>query len=339
MPQMATSEQVLALLSSHASGDDARFASVAMQIAAGEAQKGRRDLAEEIKRLVDESRKEKNESAGGSAVHVATPQGELASLLAISHPETRLGHMVMSPELARRLTRILKEQRELEALRSHALHPRRKVLLMGPPGSGKTMAAAALAGELALPLCVVRLESLLTKYMGETTAKLRMVFDAVERTRAVYLFDEFDSLGYERSVGQDVGEMRRVLNSFLVFLENVRGQSLIVAATNHGEMLDRALFRRFDDVLELGLPDLKQRGEAYARRLAAFSPSAHMIATIAQKSEGLSYGEIVRVSDDAIKEVLLSDRCSVSLDDLLAVLKERLPATRRPARRRGRAVS
>lgn len=333
---MATAEQVLALLSSHASGDDARFASVAMQIAAGEAQKGRQDLAEEIKRLIDESRKEKRENPVGSAVHVATPQGELAALLAISQPETRLGHMVLGPELARRLNRILKEQRELEALRSHALHPRRKVLLMGPPGSGKTMAAAALAGELALPLCVVRLESLLTKYMGETTAKLRLVFDAVERTRAVYLFDEFDSLGYERSVGQDVGEMRRVLNSFLVFLENVRGQSLIVAATNHGAMLDRALFRRFDDVLEFALPDLKQRAEAYARRLAAFAPSPKTIATIARESDGLSYGEIVRVSDDAIKDALLSERRSVSLGELRGVLKERLPAVRRPARRRAR---
>lgn len=332
---MATAEQVLALLSSHASGDDARFSSVAMQIAAGEAQKGRRDLAEEIKRLIDESRKEKRE---GAAVHVATPQGELAALLAVSHPETRLGHMVLEPELFRRLDRILREQRELEALRSHALHPRRKILLMGPPGSGKTMAAAALAGELALPLCVVRLESLLTKYMGETTAKLRLVFDAVERTRAVYLFDEFDSLGYERSAGHDVGEMRRVLNSFLVFLENIRGQSLIVAATNHGAMLDRALFRRFDDVLEFGLPDLKHRAEAYARRLAAFTPSGRLIAAIARESAGLSYGEIVRVCDDAIKDALLSERRSVSLNDLRNVLKERLPATRRPGKRRDRAA-
>lgn len=327
---MATAEQVLALLSSHASGDESRFASVAMQIAAGEAQKGRRDLAEEIKRLIDEARKVKHEAPVGAAVHVATPQGELVALLAISHPETRLSHMVLESELARRLHRVLKEQRQLEALRSHALHPRRKILLMGPPGSGKTMSAAALAGELALPLCVVRLESLLTKYMGETTAKLRLVFDAVERTRAVYLFDEFDSLGYERSVGHDVGEMRRVLNSFLVFLENVRGQSLIVAATNHGAMLDPALFRRFDDVLEFRLPHMRQRTEAFVRRLAAFATPKSMITTIARESAGLSYGEIGRVCDDAIKDVLLSERRAVSLDDLRKVLKERRPAVRRP---------
>lgn len=330
---MPTAEQVLSLLSSHASGDDARFASVAMQIAAGEAQKGRRDLAEEIKRLIDESRRSRLENLSNASVHVATPQGELASLLSISHPDARLASMVLGDEQQRRLTRVLREQKQLDALRNHALHPRRKLLLVGPPGTGKTMAAAALAGELSLPLCVVRLESLVTKFMGETTAKLRLVFDAVERTRAVYLFDEFDSLGYQRSVGHDVGEMRRVLNSFLVFLENLAGQSLIIAATNHGEMLDQALFRRFDDVLEFTLPSDAQRAEAFARRLAIYRPSASLLRSIAKSSAGLSYGEITRVCEDAIKDSVLSERGSVSLDDLRNVLKERLPATRRkPAR-------
>ena len=329
LSSMATSEQVLALLSSHASGDDSRFASVAMQIAAGEAQKGRRDLAEEIRRLIDEARKARFESPLGGPVHVATPQGELAALLAISQPETRLGHMVLNPELRRRLERVLNEQRQLEALRGHALNPRRKLLLMGPPGSGKTMAAAALAGELALPLCVVRLEALVTKFMGETTAKLRLVFDAVERTRAVYLFDEFDSLGYQRSVGHDVGEMRRVLNSFLVFLESVRGQSLIVAATNHGAMLDEALFRRFDDVLEFSLPDRQNRLETYRRALAAFSPPMAALEIIARESAGLSYGEIARICEDTVKDMPLSGRNTITLEALRNVLKERKPAVRR----------
>lgn len=326
---MPTSEQVLALLSSYASNDENRFASVAMQIAAGEAEKGRKNLAEEIKRLVDESRRARSNAAHPNAVHLATPQGELASLFTITQSEARLSDMVLDNILRERLERVLLEQRHLEKLRSHALCARRKLLLTGPPGSGKTMAASILAGELHLPLCVVRLESLVTKYMGETTAKLRMVFDAVEKTRAVYLFDEFDSLGYQRSNGHDVGEMRRVLNSFLIYLENVGGQSLIVSATNHGSMLDDALFRRFDDVLEFSLPSAAKRLEAYKMRLSSIRLPQKTLDTIAKESAGLSFGEIVRVSDDAIKNMLLSGRKTLGINDLRKSLKERQPAIRR----------
>ena len=314
---MPTSEQVLALLSSYASNDENRFASVAMQIAAVEAGKGRKNLADEIKRLVDESRRTRESPATRGSIHLATPQGELASLFTITQSDARLSDMVLEKDLRARLDRVLLEQRHLEKLRNNSLHPRRKLLLMGPPGSGKTMAATVLAGELHLPLCVVRLESLVTKFMGETTAKLRMVFDAVEKTRAVYLFDEFDSLGYQRSSGQDVGEMRRVLNAFLVFLESVRGQSIIISATNHGSMLDDALFRRFDDVLE------------FRMRLSLINLPQKTLQSIARESEGLSYGEIVRVCDDATKEMLLSGRKSMGISDLRKSLKERQPAIRR----------
>ena len=117
------------------------------------------------------------------------------------------------------------------------------------------MSASALAGELHLPLFTIVLDGLITKFMGETAAKLRLIFEAISQTRGVYLFDEFDALGSERASGNDVGEIRRVLNSFLQFLEQDQSDSLIVAATNHPKLLDRALFRRFDDVIEFALPD------------------------------------------------------------------------------------
>ena len=116
------------------------------------------------------------------------------------------------------------------------------------------MTAAAVAGELGLPLFSIQLDGLITKYMGETAAKLRVVFDAIQATRGVYLFDEFDALGGERGSKNDVGEIRRVLNSFLQFLEQDESDSLVLGATNHAGLLDRALFRRFDAVLEYALP-------------------------------------------------------------------------------------
>ncbi len=317
----ATAEQVLALLSSHAAGDNSRFASIALQIAAGEAGKGRPELAEEIKRLIDESRKRPEPSS--TAVHVATPQGELAHLLAISQPQTRLRQMTLTPTLRQRFDRILVEQHKIEALQEHGLYPRRKLLFIGPPGCGKTLAAGALAGELGLPLCVVRLESLVTKFLGETAVKLRLVFDAIERTRAVYLFDEFDSLGLQRGAEHDVGEMRRVLNSFLVFLEGMKGQSLVIAATNCGMALDHALFRRFDDILEFDMPGTQQRRDAFAAGLAALKPSTQLLAAAARESAGRSFAEIARACEESLKERILGRIEHVSIETLRRSLKDR----------------
>jgi len=154
--------------------------------------------------------------------------------------------MALDPPLHSRIKRVLLEQTQRDKIRHHGFAPMRKLLLIGPPGTGKTMTAAVLAGETALPLLTIQLDALITKYMGETAAKLRMVFDAIEQTRGVYLFDEFDALGGRRAERNDVGEIRRVLNSFLQFLERDESDSLVIAATNHPELLDRALFRRFD---------------------------------------------------------------------------------------------
>ena len=209
-----------------------------------------------LRELVDESRARRSGSARPrEPVPLAQPRGDLASLISARYSETRLSSMVLSPALEQRLRRVLIEQRQQQRLRAHGLRPRRKLLLLGPPGAGKTMTAAALAGELHMPLFTIVLDGLMTKFMGETAAKLRLVFDAIAETRGVYFFDEFDAIGAKRTERNDVGEICRVLNSFLQFLEGDDSDSLIIAATNHPELLDPALYRRFDDVIEYSLPD------------------------------------------------------------------------------------
>jgi len=184
--------------------------------------------------------------SASALLNSSQPRGELATLLLVSYPRQRLADMALDPPLHSRIKRVLLEQTQRDKIRHHGFAPMRKLLLIGPPGTGKTMTAAVLAGETALPLLTIQLDALITKYMGETAAKLRMVFDAIEQTRGVYLFDEFDALGGRRAERNDVGEIRRVLNSFLQFLERDESDSLVIAATNHPELLDRALFRRFD---------------------------------------------------------------------------------------------
>lgn len=245
---MPTADHLKALLKAYGQGNDAQFHSIAMQIAAGEAQAGHGKLAEELRDLIDKA-KVRLPSAGPSPIPITRPRGEVADLLTVNYPDTRLHDLVATALTRKILDRIVREHKTVSDIRSHGLAPRKKLMLVGPPGTGKTMTASAIAGELALPLFTVRLDCLITKYMGETGAKLRLVFDAIAQTRAVYLVDEFDSIGSERGIANDVGEIRRVVNTFLQMVEQDNSDSIIIAASNHPSLLDRALFRRFDDIV------------------------------------------------------------------------------------------
>ena len=235
---MASAEQIKALLKSHIDGEDDRFFSVAMQVAAHEARLGHGKLAEELRAMIDDA---KGRRGADPPVPIGRPRGELANLLEASYPKARLGEMILNDALAEQIRRVIREQRHAGRIVEHGLSPRRKLLLTGPPGTGKTMTASVLAGELGIPLFQVRLDGLITKYMGETAAKLRQIFDATSRTRGVYFFDEFDAIGSHRGIANDVGEIRRVLNSFLQMIEQDHSHSLVVGATNHPAILDSAL--------------------------------------------------------------------------------------------------
>ena len=268
---MATADQVKALVRSHAEGDDTRFYSVALQVAAGAARNGQSRFAQDLRELVDTLREQQSRvtfAARARLVPVAQPRGELAQLLTVSYPQNVLADLTLENGVRARLERVLLEQRQGDRLRSHGFHPLRRLLLVGPSGTGKTMSAHVLAGELRLPLFLIRLDGLITKFMGETAAKLRLIFDALLETRGVYLFDEVDALAGERAVVNDVGEIRRVLNSFLQFLELDASDSLIIAATNHPQLLDRAIFRRFDAVIEYPLPSRDVIRKVIRNRLA-----------------------------------------------------------------------
>jgi AAA+ superfamily predicted ATPase len=185
------------------------------------------------------------------------------------------------------------------------------------------MTASALAGELGIPLFLVRLDALITKFMGETAAKLRQVFDAIAEVRGIYFFDEFDAIGSQRGLANDVGEIRRVLNSFLQMIEHDQSNSLIIAATNHPEVLDYALFRRFDEVIEYHLPTLSQAADLIRSRLGNFAPKPFPVKAIAEKAEGLSYAEIRRAIDDAIKEAVMHEEDCVKEETLGNALMKR----------------
>jgi SpoVK/Ycf46/Vps4 family AAA+-type ATPase len=323
---MATADQIKALIKSHLRDDDDRFVAVAMQVAAHAARQGHVRMADEIRALVDQAKTYKPVAA--RPVPIARPRGDLAALLSVSYPATRLADMVLPHEIRSRFERILREQRGTQKLLSHGLRPRRKLLLVGPPGSGKTMTASALAGELRLPLYTLLLHGVITKFMGETAAKLRLVFDALADQRGVYLFDEFDAIGGQRSSGNDVGEIRRVLNSFLQFLEQDESQSLIIAATNHAEALDRALFRRFDDVIEYTAAPKDLARRVLRNRLAPFDVGDLDWDAAADAADGLSYADVVHACDAAAKDAVLADTLQVTTQAIVEALTDRRRSAR-----------
>ena len=317
---MASSDQLKALLKSHMEGDDQRFFSVAMQLAAHEAKLGHGKLAEELRALIDVS---KRRQGTGQPTPISRPRGELANLLTVSYPKSRLSDMVLDDDLENQLQRIIREQRYAARILANGLSPRRKLLLVGPPGNGKTLTASVLGGELGIPLFQVRLDGLITKFMGETAAKLRQIFEATGQIRGIYFFDEFDAIGSQRSLANDVGEIRRVLNSFLQMIEQDQSHSLIIAATNHVEILDHALFRRFDDVLHYELPSEEQIASLLRARLMRFSAKGVSWKRLAESTVGLSYAEVTRAAEEVLKEALIHDRERVTEDDIRKTLTER----------------
>ena len=318
---MASAKQLKALLQSYADGDEAQFYSIAMQLAAYEAKLGHGKLAHELRDLIDKA-KTLRSTPIGAPVPLAKPRGELAGLLSASYPKLKLTDMVLSHSVGGRLKRLIKEHTQVRKIRSHGLAPRKKLLLVGPSGTGKTMTASILAGELGLPLFVVRLDSLMTKFMGETAAKLRLIFDAIQQTRGIYLFDEFDSIGSERGLGNDVGEIRRVLNSFLQMIESDHSDSILIAATNHAGLLDHALFRRFDDVIEYQLPEKKEIAAAFKSKLVGYVAPRIQWTKVTDASAGLSYGDITKACENAIKDVVIHNRDHVAGTDLIRAIKE-----------------
>jgi len=311
---MATADQIKSLIKAHLNQDNEKFKTTVLQIAAYEAKRGHTTLARDIKTLL--------EKTNASKVKIVQFNNQNQMLL-MSTPDDRLKDLIVSDELYGRIKRILNEFTNRKKLGKYGMSNRRKILLEGSPGTGKTLTASIIASELGLPLFIVQMDKLVTKFMGETSVKLRQIFDSIENVTGVYLFDEFDAIGADRNFDNEVGEMRRVLNSFLQFIEQDCSDSIIIAATNNQRMLDKALFRRFDDVLHYSLPTEQDIYKLIVNKLSVFSSQFIPSKKLIEKSVSLSHAEISRICDDAIKQSILNDT-NITQEDLLKLVDERL---------------
>lgn len=312
---MATAEHIKNLIKAHLDHDDEKFKTVVLQIAAYEARHNHEGLARELKALAEKST---------SKVAVLRPNIQ-NPMLSISMPADKLSDLVVSEDTLERIKRILSEYRNKNKLQKYGLSNRRKILIEGNPGTGKTFTASVIASELGLPLYTVQMDKVVTKFMGETSAKLRQVFDSINLSTGVYFFDEFDAIGADRNLDNEVGEARRILNSFLQFIEQDSSDSIIIAATNNQKLLDQALFRRFDDVLHYEIPTKREIRILFEKQILPFDKSFVVTDTLISKATSLSQAEIIRVCEDAIKKAILSN-CRITEDGLITLINERVSA-------------
>lgn len=221
-------------------------------------------------------------------------------------PERVLADLTLPEIVADGCKELVEEQHRAELLRAHALEPRNRILLAGPPGNGKTSLAEAIAGELALPLLVVRYDGVIGSYLGETAVRLARLMEHVRSRRCVVFFDEFDAIGKERGDEHETGEIKRVVSSLLLNIDALPSYVVVVAATNHPELLDRAVWRRFQLRLELPMPDQKAVGE-WMRRFEA--RSGLRLGLTAKQIDagliGLSYAELEEFCHDVQRQVVL----------------------------------
>lgn len=313
---MATANQLKTLIKSHFEDNSEKFNTVALQIAAYEAKLGHIILANDIRKIIDAEKFNKPK--------FRNIDPSLQGLLLEIHPQEHLVDLVVDSQIKKRIERIINEFTYRDKLFRHNLENRRKILFSGHPGTGKTMTASVIANELHLPIYVVLMDKIVTKYMGETSAKLRQIFDYIEDVPAVYLFDEFDAIGGQRGKDNEVGEMRRVLNSFLQFIERDHSDSLIIAATNNLELLDQALFRRFDDVIHYQLPTDQEKIQLLKNRLSG-NLLQKDIDLILPELTSLSHAEINQACLDAIKESVINE-VKISPDLVIKTIRERKSA-------------
>lgn len=313
---VATADQIKSLIKAHIDSDNDKFKTVVLQIAAYEAKHGHDTFARELKQTADKIGKTK-----GTVLRLNNPNG----MFLMEIPSNRLNDLIVSEELSNRIFRILSEFRNKSKLEKYGLSNRRKILLEGRPGTGKTFTASVIASELDLPLYTVQMDKVVTKFMGETSAKLRQIFDSIAISTGVYFFDEFDAIGADRGLDNEVGEARRILNSFLQFIEQDTSESIIIAATNNQKLLDQALFRRFDDVLHYAMPSESEIVRLFDYKLKSYDRYFFVSSDLVSKAKSLSHAEIIRACDDAIKHSILNGT-SIDNEQLMKLLDERIDA-------------
>lgn len=322
---MASGKLLRQLIKSGSEGDHDSFRRVSEAVIAEERQKHHNLLANDLENILYGKPSSDNKGKKhnlGIDIDVPTDKEGGLPLLDIREPVKSLEDIVLSESNYETLKRILREYNREDMLRSWGMRPVERIIFCGPPGCGKTVSAEALAYELNRPLCVIRLDSVVSSYLGETAANLRKVFEFIKTVPVIALFDEFDALGKERSDTAEHGELKRVVNTFLQMLDDYTGPSLIIAATNHEEILDTAIWRRFDEVVGFEYPTVAQIKNLLSIKLRGVRREFEFTKMITDLFRSISHADIERILKRAIKDMLLSGEEFLQVSHIKNAIKQ-----------------
>lgn len=320
---MARSDLIIDLVRAGASGDAAALRTSAEALAADERAKRHTGLADRITRALETPPRANGARSPVSALR----PGEASTGILRRDPERPLSDLYLSGEVRSRCLEVIEEQRRADVLRAHGLEPRHRLLLIGPPGNGKTSLAESIAYELALPLFTVRYDAVITSYLGETAQRLKRLFDFIRLQPAVLFFDEFDAIGKERGDLHETGEIKRVVTTLLLQLDDLPSYCILIGATNHPELLDRATWRRFQLRLLLDRPSEEQLVKFFVQQLKSLKdPAGYTAIRLAAAVAPRSYSEAEDFFLDVRRRAVLAQG-SVSLraiiDDRVRAWRER----------------
>lgn len=315
---MANGKVLRQLIRAGATGDATAFKKVSEAVIAEERQKQHHLLANDLEKILYGESVKSSKNADSSFLPVSPLDKERGlSLLDIRQPHRSIEEIVLPNDTLLAVEEFLEENRRHDVLKSYGMRPSSKAIFYGPPGCGKTLTAEVIAFELDLPIAIVRLDALVSSLLGETAANLRKVFDFISQNKMVVLFDEFDAIGKERADSTEHGELRRVVNAVLQMIDAYSGQSIIIAATNHEQILDTAIWRRFDEAMDFPLPDTEQIKQILTLKLRGVRrqfevDSRSLLAAFEEKSGA----DIERILRRAIKRMILRKQEFLMIKDI-----------------------
>lgn len=310
---MARADLLIRLVQSGIRGDKVSFRKVVEAIIAEERTKQHKVLAEQLEEILAVMPVEH------SYTNVGAPMLDqrMGSLCHEVMPQKKLSELILPDEVQQICQSLIEEQHRTDLLRAYNLEPRNRILLIGPPGNGKTSLAEAIAEALMVPLLVVRYESVVGTYLGETAVRLNKIFDYASTRKCVLFFDEFETLGKERGDLHETGEIKRVVSSLLMQIDSLPSHVIVIGATNHLELLDRAVWRRFQVRMTLPCPTrarLTEWFEKFERRIKislGYAPG-----TLAKRLLGSNFAEIEEFGATVFRQYVL-DQPNASMKDIV----------------------